>query len=180
MNPVHTTISNCPRFIFILLSLLRLGLPRGLFPSGFLTKPHVYSSSPHSCYVLCPAHLIWLDHSNYIWGRVQVMMLPIIQVSPTSYYFISVMLLYLSLNTKPLKRLGNVRNAPHIFSLPIFTLPLLRPSETASVPGRNGKEKMSLMGIKSRSSKLRTFTFLTQLNKKYLVAKRNLTMTQSM
>jgi hypothetical protein len=25
------------------------------------------------CYMLCPSHPPWLDHSNYTWRRVQVM-----------------------------------------------------------------------------------------------------------
>jgi hypothetical protein len=170
INPVHTTTSNCPRFIVISLSLLHLGLPSGLFPSDFLTKRHVHSSSPHLCYVPCSAHPPRLDHSNYILGRVHVMMLPVIQVSPNSYYeyFILVNLLYQSLSTKPPKRLGDVRNAPRIFILASFTFPLFRPSETVSIPGRNDKGKMPLLRIKPRLSKLHTFTFLT---------KRNLTMT---
>jgi hypothetical protein len=28
---------------------------------------------PHSCYMPCPSHPPWLDHSNYTWRRVQVM-----------------------------------------------------------------------------------------------------------
>jgi hypothetical protein len=34
---------------------------------------------PHSCYKPCPPHPPWLDHSNYIWRRVQVMKLLIVQ-----------------------------------------------------------------------------------------------------
>jgi hypothetical protein len=37
INPIHTTPSSL-RSIFILSTHLRLGLPTGLFPSGFLTK----------------------------------------------------------------------------------------------------------------------------------------------
>jgi hypothetical protein len=51
----------------------RLGLPNGLFPSGFPTNMH--SSSPHSCYMSCPSYPSWLDHSNYTWRRVRVMKL---------------------------------------------------------------------------------------------------------
>jgi hypothetical protein len=38
----------------------------------------------------CPAHLILLELIIiiHIWRRVQVMKLPIMQLSPTSYYFI--------------------------------------------------------------------------------------------
>jgi hypothetical protein len=46
-------------------SHLRLGLPSGLFPSGFPTNiPHAFSS--HSCYMPCPSHPPWLDNSNYV------------------------------------------------------------------------------------------------------------------
>jgi hypothetical protein len=34
---------------------------------------------PHSCYMLCPSHRPWRDHSNYTWRRVQVMKVLIIQ-----------------------------------------------------------------------------------------------------
>jgi hypothetical protein len=30
---------------------------------------------PHLCYMSCSSHAPWLDHSNYTWRRVQVMML---------------------------------------------------------------------------------------------------------
>jgi hypothetical protein len=29
----------------------------------------------HSCYMPCPSHRPWLDHSNYAWRRVQAMKL---------------------------------------------------------------------------------------------------------
>jgi hypothetical protein len=34
------------------------------------------------------SHSPWLNHSNYIWRRVQVMKLLIVQFSPTSNYFV--------------------------------------------------------------------------------------------
>jgi hypothetical protein len=45
-------------------------------------------SSPRSCYMTCPSHPPWLDHSNYIWRRVQVMKLLTMQFSLTSCHFI--------------------------------------------------------------------------------------------
>jgi hypothetical protein len=55
---------------------LRLGLPSGLFPYGFPTNIlYAFLFSPHSCYMPCPSHPPWLDHSNYTWTRVQVMKL---------------------------------------------------------------------------------------------------------
>jgi hypothetical protein len=47
------------RSISILFTHLRLGFPSGRFPSGFPTN------LSHSCYIHCPSHPPWLDHSNY-------------------------------------------------------------------------------------------------------------------
>jgi hypothetical protein len=47
------------RSILLLYSYLRLGLPSGLFPSGFHTKPSIHSTSPIRA--TCPTHLILLD-----------------------------------------------------------------------------------------------------------------------
>jgi hypothetical protein len=70
------------RYILVLSSHLHLGLPSGLFPSGFPVKtPYVFLFSP--CLLLHPP---WLDHYSYIWGRVRFMKLIIMQFSPASYY----------------------------------------------------------------------------------------------
>jgi hypothetical protein len=66
------------RSIQIFSSHLRLGLGRGLFPSGFPAKIlYIYLS--HKCYKLRPPNRHWLDHSNNIWWRVQVMKLLILK-----------------------------------------------------------------------------------------------------
>ena len=49
--------------ILILSSYLRLGLPSGLFRSGFRTKT-LYTPLPSPINATCPAHLILLDFIN--------------------------------------------------------------------------------------------------------------------
>ena len=55
--PPHLTSS---RSIFMLSTHLRLGLPSGLFPSGFPTKT-LYTPLPSPTRATCPAYLILLD-----------------------------------------------------------------------------------------------------------------------
>jgi hypothetical protein len=50
---------------------LRLGLPSGLFPSGFPTN-NLYMFLLSPIRATCPAHLI-LYNSNYTWRTVQIM-----------------------------------------------------------------------------------------------------------
>jgi hypothetical protein len=51
--------------------------------------PICISRLSYSCYMPCPPHPPWLDHSNYTWRRVQAMKLLIMQFSPTSCHLIS-------------------------------------------------------------------------------------------
>jgi hypothetical protein len=66
------------RYILIFSTHQRLGLSRGLLPSGFTTNIlYAFLFSPIRA--TCPAHRPpWLDHSNYTWRRVQVMKLLIL------------------------------------------------------------------------------------------------------
>ena len=60
LHPVPTTTSHFLKTLLILSSHLRLGLPNGLFPSGFPTKT-LCTPLPSSIRATCPAHLILLD-----------------------------------------------------------------------------------------------------------------------
>ena len=75
--------------ILILSSHLRLGLPSGLFPSGFLTKT-LYTpllSSPHTCYMPLPSHSSWFYHPNNIGWGVQIMVPFVIKRIRLSFLF---------------------------------------------------------------------------------------------
>ena len=66
MNPVHAPLQPASwRSILILSFHPRLGLPSGLFPSGFLTKNPVYTSPlPYTCYMSRPSHSSRFYHRN--------------------------------------------------------------------------------------------------------------------
>jgi hypothetical protein len=100
------------RFILKVFTHLSLGLPSGLFHSSFPINI-LHAFLPHSCYMPCPSHPPWLDHSNYTWRRVQVMKL-IMQFSPTSSHFISLWFKYspqhLFSNTLSLRSSLNIKD----------------------------------------------------------------------
>jgi hypothetical protein len=61
------------KFLTILPSHLRLGLPSGLFTSGFFTETlYGISPRPHICYMPQPPHSSWFDQLKNIWWGVDV------------------------------------------------------------------------------------------------------------
>ena len=85
-NPIQSTYPHPTswRFILILSTHLRLGLPSGLFPSGFPTKtlytPSLYLYAPHSqpisfFSILSPAQY-WVTSTNHLAPRNAVSSIP--------------------------------------------------------------------------------------------------------
>ena len=69
MNPVHALQTKLLKTILILSSYLRVGLPNGLFPSGFHTKT-VYATPLTTVSATSLANLIILDFiSRLILGE---------------------------------------------------------------------------------------------------------------
>jgi hypothetical protein len=73
-RPIQSTSPHptSPRSILMLSIHLRLGLPSCLFPSDFPSNNLYTFLFCLSCYMLCSSHPPQLDHSNYIWRRVQI------------------------------------------------------------------------------------------------------------
>jgi len=67
--PLHPTYW---RYILILFSHLRLGLPGYLFPSGLPNKTLHNLFSPRACYMSHPFHSSRFDHPKGIGWRVQI------------------------------------------------------------------------------------------------------------
>ena len=76
----HNPFPTSSRSILILSSHLRLGLPNGLFPSGFPTKT-LCTPLPSSIRATCPAHLILLHFIT----RTILCALPVILVPRQKY-----------------------------------------------------------------------------------------------
>ena len=71
-HPVPTIPSHFLKIYLILSSHLRLGLPNGLFRSGFPTKT-LCTPLPSSIRALCPAHPILLDFiTRTIYSRLTI------------------------------------------------------------------------------------------------------------
>jgi hypothetical protein len=84
MNPVHTIEShffmidlNCifPTYVWIFLLTF--------FLLSSHQKTRQISIRPSECYIPFPNCYPWIEHCNYIWRRLQVMKLFIMQFSPT-------------------------------------------------------------------------------------------------
>ena len=79
ISPVHVLHPTSWRSILILSAHLHLGLPSGLFPSGFPTKTPVCTSPrSHMCYMPCPSHSSQFDHPSNIWRGVEIIKLPML------------------------------------------------------------------------------------------------------
>ena len=77
--------------IIILSTHLRLGLPSGLFPSGFPTKT-LYTTHLTPIRATCPrpSHSCRFYHPDNIWWAVQIIKLLITEFSPLPCYFVPV------------------------------------------------------------------------------------------
>jgi hypothetical protein len=69
-----------------------------------------FSSQPCVCYMSCPSHPPWLDHSNKIWWSVNVAKLLVMQSSPASCHVFTLVQIFLS---------AYCSHTPSIFVLPL-------------------------------------------------------------
>jgi hypothetical protein len=131
IDPFNTTPSYLSWSFLILPTYLPIGLLLISFIPNFsliliLILILMYFCSPHSCYMLCSTHYLWMYHPNYAWRRVRIMELLIMRLSPTSYYFITDWFKYSPQH--PLLRHINVReqiSQPHKPLAKIIVLSIL-------------------------------------------------------
>jgi hypothetical protein len=75
-----------------------------------------------SCYILCPCHPLWLDHSTYFWHRVQVMKLLITQFFlpplPSPLFGPNILLSFLFSNTFSLCSSLTIRDKVSLYTGP--------------------------------------------------------------
>ncbi|PNF37901.1 hypothetical protein B7P43_G06196 [Cryptotermes secundus] len=88
VNPVHTIPYYFSTIQFNIIQLHTSKSSSRLFPSGFPTKI-LYAILFSPIRAMCPTYLMLLTSaSGYIWPRVQIMKLLIMQCSPAFNYFI--------------------------------------------------------------------------------------------
>ena len=80
ISPVHDPSCHFLKIHYIIISILCLGLPSGLFPSCFPTKI-LYATLLHAFYMLHPSHSSRFDHLNNIRWGVQIIKLLVIYSS---------------------------------------------------------------------------------------------------
>jgi hypothetical protein len=83
INPVHTTSCYLCRIHFNITHPTVMVFLVVSFVLAFPQMSYMHSFS-HSYYMPCPSHPSWLGHSNYVWRRVQVTKLLIMQFRPSS------------------------------------------------------------------------------------------------
>jgi hypothetical protein len=90
VNPVRTiSYYHSKSYLNIVFTSTSRSSPCSPSSRFFHQNPICISLLPNSCYMPCPSHPPWLNHSNYIWGGVQFMKLLIMQLSPISCHLIS-------------------------------------------------------------------------------------------
>jgi hypothetical protein len=87
MLPVHTFSNYFPNIHSN--TVFTFTLRSSAFSSFHIFQPNYCNnfSTPHACYMNCTSHSSWLDHTNNIWYRVQVMKLLIMQSSSDFCHF---------------------------------------------------------------------------------------------
>ena len=74
-NPVHDLPAHFLKIPFYIILLSLCSLPSGLFPSGFHTKTLYTCLISCLCHMSHPSHLPWINDTNTILCRVQIIKL---------------------------------------------------------------------------------------------------------